>query len=162
MVKKATGDNEKRLISEWGQWKKSFKKVYETIEEDFERMEIWLKNMALIEAHNFEYALGMKTFNLGMNHYGDLSSKEFASTYNGFLHREHKARGFKTGQPYMDHMNDDSELAKEMDWRDHGAVTEVKDQGQCGSCWAFSSTGALEGQMMQKFGKLPDLSEQNL
>lgn len=92
-------------------------------------MEIWLKNMALIETHNFEHALGMKTFTLGMNHYGDLSSTEFASTYNGFLHQTAKKRGYKQGEPYLDHMNDDAELAKEMDWRDHGLVTEVKDQG---------------------------------
>lgn len=162
MVKKATDNKEHRLIEEWGIWKKTFKRVYDTIEEDIERMETWLKNMAHIEAHNFEYSMGQKSFKLGMNHYGDMNSTEFASTYNGFLHKEHKLRGFKNGIPYMDHMNDDTELEHSVDWRTKGLVTEVKDQGQCGSCWAFSSTGALEGQMMKHFGKLPDLSEQNL
>ena len=94
------------------------------------RMEIWLANMAHIEKHNFEYAIGEKTFTLGMNHYGDLSSKEFASTYNGFLHAAHKTRGFKGGNPYLDHVNaDELEVPKEMDWREHGLVTDVKDQG---------------------------------
>lgn len=162
MVKNASNVNERRLMSEWVLWKKAFKKVYDSFEEEVQRMENWLKNMAHIEKHNFEYAIGQKTFKLGMNHYGDMTSKEFGAMVNGFKPSKKSPKFKSQDNLYTDHLTDKEEIAKEVDWREHGLVTEVKDQGQCGSCWAFSSTGALEGQMMAKFGKLPDLSEQNL
>merc|ERR1711937_353100 len=99
-----------------------------------------------------------------MNQFGDMTTKEFTSTVNGYKHSMRVPRdqldSDRRPPQYQLSMNVD--LPEMVDWRDHDYVTPVKNQGQCGSCWSFSTTGALEGQMKRKTGKLPSLSEQNL
>jgi len=92
-----------------------------------------------------------------MNKYGDMMHFEFVSTMNGYKRNVTHPR---RGSAYLSPAN--VALPPAVDWREEGYVTEVKDQGQCGSCWSFSTTGALEGQHFRKTGKLVSLSEQNL
>uniref|UniRef100_A0A672YAR3 Cathepsin La n=1 Tax=Sphaeramia orbicularis TaxID=375764 RepID=A0A672YAR3_9TELE len=119
--------------------------------------EIWEKNLRKIELHNLEQSMGKHSYRLGMNRYGDLSLQEFRQVMRGY---RTEARRKTTGSMFMEpnFLN----TPKAVDWRQKGYVTPVKDQGNCGSCWAFSATGALEGQRFRKTGKLVSLSEQNL
>merc|ERR1711911_67692 len=119
-------------------------------------MKVFLDNREKVLSHNARFANGEVTFELGMNKFGDLLSTEFAAMYNGYT------RKLRTGTETVFMAPENFVAPTSVDWRTEGAVTPVKDQKQCGSCWAFSATGSLEGQHFRKTGSLVSLSEQNL
>ncbi|MEI7488553.1 MAG: C1 family peptidase [Chryseobacterium sp.] len=92
---------------------------------------------------------------MGINQFTDLTPQEFKDQWVGGLKTEVGSYGCKT-------FLSGSSSPASVDWRTKGAVTTVKDQGQCGSCWTFSSTGAMEGAWAIAKGQLVDLSEQEL
>ena len=102
---------------------------------------------------------GVHSYNLAMNEFGDQLHHEFVATMNGYRSDNSTAR--PKGARYLMPAHGDHAPVN-VDWRDHGAVTPVKNQGQCGSCWSFSTTGALEAMHHRATGKLVSLSEQNL
>lgn len=100
-----------------------------------------MRNLAEIEAHN---ANEYKTYKKGVNQFTALSREEFAQTYLGFIAPEN----------YQNAESGDDISVGDVDWVSAGAVTDIKDQGQCGSCWSFSTTGALEGLSKLSGGSL--------
>jgi cathepsin L len=107
--------------------------------------------LELIENHNRQN-LG---FTLAMNKFGNLTAAEFSNIYNGMRISADLSDAIHS-QPI------DVNLPDSVDWRTKGVVTEIKNQGQCGSCWAFSATGSIEGQHALSTQKLVSVSEQQL
>lgn len=128
----------------------NFNKSYGTVAEYKFRLDQFTKRVAVHEAWN---AVEGQTSFQGVNHLTDRTDAEI-KMLNGF-----KQMPTVTEKNYVDF---DASASAPIDWRTKGAVTPVKDQGQCGSCWSFSTTGAMEGAHFVASGELLSLSESNL
>lgn len=141
--------------SRWTAWKANHGKTYETEQEEQLRFKIFENNVAYIDKINSEN----RTFKLEVNAFSDLEAFEFAAKYTGLrresIFEEVPNLGYHTAGA-------EEPLVDRLDWREQGAVTPIKNQGQCGSCWAFSAIGTLEGAYQLSSGKLVSLSEQQL
>ena len=135
-------------------FRERFNKVYSDEEVD-SRFEIFRTNVRSIIEHNI---VPNQNFTLGVNQFSDLTPEEFKALYinSGFQGVNVGSYGCKT------YTSSATSAPASLDWRQKNAVTSVKDQGSCGSCWTFSSTGASEGAWAISTGKLIDLSEQQL
>lgn len=153
------GDGEVSQL--FNKWKAFYKKVYSDVSEEARRFKIWTENWNKVVKHNLNADMNKYSYRLDMNHFADLNSTEFTKMMNGYRNDMRLKR--KPGTPYLRLLSITTDsLPSTVDWRDQGYVTNVKNQGQCGSCWSFSATGSLEGQHFRKSGKLASLSEQNL
>merc|ERR1711899_430030 len=148
------------VLEEWETWKVQHGKEYGSEQENNFRMKVFMDNKAKIARHNTLAHQGLKSYTQKLNEYSDMLPSEFNQVMNGYKRPNQQQLLPLLGATYISPAN--VELPKAVDWRTSGAVTPIKNQGQCGSCWSFSATGALEGQHFRKTGKLVSLSEQNL
>ena len=146
--------NESDDWHQFTRFQERFNKKYENIVEFESRFQIFKENLRGIIQHNMDKT---QNFTMAVNQFTDLTQTEFKEKYVGGLKSvevgSYGCKSFSSGA---------SGLPDSIDWRAKGAVTSVKDQGQCGSCWTFSATGAAEGAWAISKGQLIDLSEQEL
>jgi len=121
---------------------------YATVEEFNARKEIFKMRDAMIQEEN---ANPENTFTVGHNEFSTWTDRELD-----------RLRGFKAWTRQVVDVENNTPNADSVNWVTAGAVTPVKNQGSCGSCWSFSSTGCMEGAWFIKTGKLLSLSEQEL
>eukprot|EP01092_Planopodium_desertum_P014820 TRINITY_DN75_c0_g1_i1.p1 TRINITY_DN75_c0_g1~~TRINITY_DN75_c0_g1_i1.p1 ORF type:complete len:333 (-),score=67.09 TRINITY_DN75_c0_g1_i1:58-1056(-) len=140
---------------DWNQWKAEHGKNYATPTEEARRQLIFNQNLGRIDALNN----ASRTAQFAMNKFGDLSPEEFKATY---LSKVPAVRDPTAPVAPLYPISFIQAIPASFDWRTKGAVTPVKNQGQCGSCWAFSAIGNIEGQWFLSGKTLVGLSEQNL
>ncbi|CAN1314692.1 Cysteine proteinase 15A [Linum perenne] len=133
-------------------FKSKFGKNYATQEEHDHRFSVFKSNLLLAKSHQLMDPSAVH----GITKFMDLTPKEFRQQHLGM--RKLQVPSDANKAPVLP----TKDLPTDFDWRDHGAVGKVKDQGSCGSCWSFSVTGALEGAHFLSTGKLVSLSEQQL
>ncbi|KAJ7952820.1 Cysteine proteinase [Quillaja saponaria] len=124
------------------------------------RFEIFKDNLRFIEEQN---SVQNRTYKLGLNRFADFTNEEYHNMYLGGTRTDAKRRVMKaknTSRRYVFNVGD--KLPESVDWRLQGAVIPVKDQGSCGSCWAFSTVATVEGINKIVTGELVSLSEQEL
>mmetsp|Transcript_9696 Transcript_9696/g.26852 ORF Transcript_9696/g.26852 Transcript_9696/m.26852 type:complete len:360 (-) Transcript_9696:96-1175(-) len=151
------------LMAKFKSWMEEHAKVYVSHTSFKQAMSTWLDNNSKIEEHN---AKKDNTAVLGHNEYSDMSQDEFQRHFKLGPYSDSSKVGGRRRMQAMDTSEFESmtplTLPDYVNWIQMGGVTPVKNQGSCGSCWAFSTTGALEGAKYIKTGELVALSEQNL
>jgi cathepsin L len=141
--------------SEFTAFKARYNKAYADIGEEIARLRIFESNLRKIEEHNADPRW---TYTLGVNVHADLTSEEFVKLYASGKRWDAVSLGSEA--------HDDSEdvpvesLPDAVDWREKNVVTPAKNQGGCGSCWAFSTAETLESHIAIKTGKLMKFSPQ--
>ncbi|XP_049319897.1 procathepsin L-like [Astyanax mexicanus] len=145
---------------EFRAWKLQHGKSYGSEEEESQRKMTWLNNRKLVLEHNMLADQGLKSYRLGMNIFADMDDQEYQARFASCLRSFNRTKTHPAASFHR--QAEAASLPKAVNWKDKGYVTAVKDQLKCGSCWAFSATGALEGQIFKKTGKLVSLSEQQL
>jgi len=138
-------------------WLAQHRKAYNGLDEKQKRFSVFKDNFLYIHQHNNQ---GNPSFKLGLNQFADLSHEEFKATYLG-AKLDTKKRLSKSPSPRYQYSEGEN-LPESVDWREKGAVAAVKNQGSCGSCWAFSTVAAVEGINQIVTGNLTSLSEQEL
>lgn len=145
--------------SNWLAYKSKFSKKYSSLDEP-RRYEIYAKNMAEIKAHNIRADAGLETFWMGETDFTDRSLAEMKgrNTYGGVL-GDNELIQYDCPQSFV---SNNSPQPTSKSWIDAGAVTVIKNQMDCGDCWAFSASACMESAYYINSGALNSLSPQQL
>ncbi|XP_031494570.1 cysteine proteinase RD21A-like [Nymphaea colorata] len=151
-----SGRSDQDIMRIYESWMARHGKAYNDLVEKDKRFNAFKDNLLFIDEHNS----GNHSYKLGLNRFADLTNEEYRKMYLGTRMSMSRRNARPASKRYA--VKEGEELPDEVDWREKGAVTAVKDQGSCGSCWAFSTIAAVEGVNQIVTNDLVSLSEQEL
>merc|ERR1712061_540236 len=149
---------ERYHAKEFSSFMNKFGKTYSTSEESKLRFDIFKANVQKMNAHNARKDVSWK---MGINQFSDLTDEEFEARHLGGYKRTPTPQFRPATLKAKEEINT-KDLPESVNWCDKGACTPVKDQGSCGSCWAFATTAVIESHMQIATGSLPTLSTQQV
>ena len=138
-------------ITAFDLWAQKFNIRFATPDERNHRLNVFAKNFKLVNEVNSRQS----SYQLGLNQFSGMDIQEFVGRHTGF-------KGLSNPEPKNVIRSEPKDIPASIDWRDLGAVNPVKNQGRCGSCWAFSATSAIESAWYISKNQLLDLSEQQM
>ncbi|KAK6635157.1 hypothetical protein RUM44_000406 [Polyplax serrata] len=160
-MKEFVHHHDRHVKTAFEEFKTTHGKSYESEKEHVQRLDLFRQNLRFIHSHN----RAGRSFQLGVNHLADRTDLELRAL-RGYRPSQRVLREGKGQKPFPYSQEEIDEMKKSLpeslDWRLNGAVTPVKDQSVCGSCWSFGTTGAIEGAYFLKHSKLVKMSQQAL
>ncbi|KAH7845670.1 hypothetical protein Vadar_004617 [Vaccinium darrowii] len=157
-IQNPDGRSDEEIMGIYRDWMARHGKAYNGLGEMERRFEVFKDNLRFIDEHNSVD----RTYKVGLNRFADLTNEEYRSMYLG-TRTDAKRRFVKAkGASRRYAVEEGEKLPESVDWRETGAVAPIKDQGSCGSCWAFSTVAAVEAVNQIATGELIELSEQEL
>jgi len=146
------------IEDEFELWMKKYNKVYDSLEEKMYRMKVFEENVAHVSQMNS----ASNQIKYGINAFSDMTSEEFSNFYTTNTKKFSSVMKSLKASKVVAPSGKNRYLPKYFSWLDEGAVSSVKNQKKCGSCFAFGSVANMEGQLFLHTGRLVNLSEQQI
>lgn len=151
------------IVESFDEYKTLYNKSYiRPLKESRSRI-IFLQNLQKIKTHNKEFFEGKHLFKIRSNALADLDSQQYLRQYVRLIRSLRRKKALLGGQEELvGSAFDGVEIPDELDWREEGFVTAAYNQKSCGSCYAYSIAGCVQGQIFKRTGKIVPLSEQQI
>lgn len=145
------------VVESFAKWRVAYGRSYGNPSELQYRTKVFYQNYQKV----LEMQKRATSHTVGLNQFADMTEEEFVAKYTGYNHQERRSTR-RAGKRVVRKAQNLKALPESIDWRQKGAVNPIRNQGRCGSCWAFSAVVGLEGAYYVAKGELIQLSEQNL